>query len=83
MNAPVEAKEKILVQKYGMDMEREMGEELKEMCNLSEAIEEQGIEQGLLLAKKIITLAKEGRSEGEIAEICGITVDKVREITED
>ena len=83
----VEAKEKILVQKYGMDMEREMGEELKEMCNLSEAIEEQGIEQGieqgLLLAKKIITLAKEGRSEEKIAEICGISVDKVREITED
>lgn len=83
----VEEKEKILVQKYGMDMEREMGEELKEMCNLSEAIEEQGIEQGieqgLLLAKKIITLAKEGRSEEKIAEICGISVDKVREITED
>lgn len=84
-----EEKEKILVQEYGMVMEHDIGEELREMCNLSEAIEEQGIEQGiergieqgLLLAKKIITLVKEGRKEEEIAEICGISVDKVREIT--
>lgn len=82
-----EEKEKILVQEYGMVMERDIGEELREMCNLSEAIEEQGIEQGiergLLLAKKIMTLAKEDRNEEDIAEICGISVDKVREITED
>ena len=42
-----------------------------------------GFEQGLLLAKQVIRLAKEGHSVEEMAEICGIPAEKIREITED
>ena len=43
----VNEKKKILNHKFGIQMEKEIGEELNEMCNLSEAIEQQGIEQGV------------------------------------
>lgn len=45
--------------------------------------EKEGFEQGLLLAKQVIRLAKEGHSVEEMAEICGIPAEKIREITED
>ena len=61
------------------------------MCNLSEAIEEsgiekgmeEGIEKGINLAKKVMKCVREGYSEKEIAEICDISVEKVNEIMED
>ena len=53
------------------------------MCNLSEAIEEKGIEKGINLTKKVLRYVKEGRNNEEIAELCGITIEQVREITED
>lgn len=40
-------KEESLVRDYGMKMEYELGEELSEMCNLSEAIEENAIKRGI------------------------------------
>ena len=58
-------------------------EELRQMCNLSEAIEEKGIEKGINLTKKVLRYVKEGRNNEEIAELCGITIEQVREITED
>lgn len=68
-------------------MEQEMGEELRQMCNLSEAIEESGIEkgmaQGINLVKKVLRYVREGRNDKEIAELCGITIEQVHEITED
>lgn len=39
-------KEESLVRDYGMKMEYELGEELSEMCNLSEAIEEKAMKRG-------------------------------------
>ncbi len=39
-------KEESLERDYGMKMEYELGEELSEMCNLSEAIEENAIKKG-------------------------------------
>ena len=41
-------KEESLERDYGMKMEYELGEELSEMCNLSEAIEENAIKKGKL-----------------------------------
>ena len=40
-------KEESLERDYGMKMEYELGEELSEMCNLSEAIEENAIKRGI------------------------------------
>lgn len=39
-------KERILAEDYGLAMEQELGKELKQMCNLSEAIEEKAIKKG-------------------------------------
>jgi len=84
-------KEESLVRDYGMKMEYELGEELSEMCNLSEAIEEnaikkgkkQGLREGILLTKKVIKLSAEGMSEAKVAQTCGITPEEVHEILED
>ena len=40
-------KERILAENYGLAMEQELEKELKQMCNLSEAIEEKALEKGL------------------------------------
>lgn len=87
----VTEKEEILARDYGIVMEQEMGEELRQMCNLSEAIEEkgiekgieEGIEKGINLTKKVLRCSREGCTEKEIAELCGISVEKVNEIMED
>lgn len=42
----VDEKRGILEQDYGMEMEQELEEELRQMCNLSEAIEERGFSKG-------------------------------------
>lgn len=75
-------------------MEYELGEELNEMCNLSEAIEEKAIKkgkrqgrkegrkEGILLAKKVMKLSEEGMNEAKIAQLCGITPEEVHEILE-
>ncbi|ODR47398.1 hypothetical protein [Eisenbergiella tayi] len=84
-------KEESLERVYGMKMEYELGEELSEMCNLSEAIEEnaikkgkkQGLREGILLTKKVIKLSAEGMSEAKVAQTCGITPEEVHEILED
>lgn len=60
-------------------------EEIAEMAR-QEGISEgkaDGFEQGLLLAKRVIRLAKEGHSVEEMADICGNPVGKIREIIED
>ena len=80
-------KEKLLTRDYGMKMEYELGEELRQMCNLSEAIEEKGLErgleQGILLTKKVMKLSAGGMEEEEIARVCLITAEKVHEILVD
>ena len=60
------------------EMARQEGVELGKKAG-----EKEGFEQGLLLAKQVIRLAKEGHSVEEMAEICGIPAEKIREITED
>lgn len=52
-------KEETLARDYGIEIEREVGEELKEMCNLSEAIEEKAIQKGKREGKR------EGIKQGE------------------
>ena len=45
-----EEKEHILEEEYGISMEMKTREELEAMCNLSEAIEERGVERGSFIA---------------------------------
>ena len=81
-------KKEVLLRDYGVEMEQEKGEELKQMCNLSEAIEEyamregvrKGGRKGISLTKNIMRLAGEGKSEEEISALCGVSAKMVREI---
>ena len=81
-------KKEVLLRDYGVEMEQEMGEELKQMCNLSDAIEEnamrtgvrKGVRKGISLTKNIMRLAGEGKSEEEISALCGVSAKMVREI---
>ena len=70
-----------------MKMEYELREELRQMCILSESIEEKGLErgleQGILLTKKVMKLSAGGMEEEEIARVCLITAEKVHEILVD
>lgn len=59
----------------------------KEEINMCQALQgifddgvEQGIEQGLALAKRISLLWREGRSEEEIADQCNVSLQDVKEI---
>ena len=81
-------KKEVLLRDYGVEMEQEMGEELKQMCNLSEAIEEnamrkgvrKGVRKGISLTKNIMRLAGEVKTEEEISALCGVSAKMVREI---
>lgn len=42
----VEAKKKELLEQYHLSMENQLGKEIDIMCNLSELVEEKGIEKG-------------------------------------
>ena len=43
----IEKKKSILEEEYNIPMSRDLGKEMEKMCNLSEAIEEQGIQKGI------------------------------------
>ena len=65
------------------EYERNKREGLKE--GLEEGIKEgleQGIKEGILLTKKVLKLSMEGVSIDEIAKLCEITEEKVKEILE-
>ena len=44
---------------------------------------EQGLKQGIALAKTVIRMGMEGKTIDEIARLCQITTDEVKEILED
>ena len=52
------------------------------MCEALQGIFDDGVEQGMLLAKQIFRLWNDGKSEKEIADKCGITVQDVKRILE-
>ena len=61
----------------------EYGEELHNETLREEGMEkgiEKGIENGLHFAKMIFTLHKSGKSDIEIADIVGISLDKVKNL---
>lgn len=77
---PVE-KEKRLQQDYGVDMENGMKEVLNSMCNLSDLIEERGIERGieqgqLQMLKRLVNAGK--LTVEEAAEEVQMTTDELK-----
>ena len=58
-NSAVEDKKEQLQRTYGILMEKEIDQEVMDMCNFRDFIEQRGIEQGLLLKA-------EGKVEGNV-----------------
>lgn len=79
-----EEKKRTLMEQYGI-FTRQNGKEMAEMCNLSEWVEEKGIEKGLQrgIEKAALSLLNQGRlSDEEIIEVLEITAEKLEELKE-
>lgn len=83
-----EEKKRTLMEQYGI-VTRQNGKEMTEMCNLSEWVEEKGIEKGLQrgiekgIEKAALSLLNQGRlSDEEIIEVLEITAEKLEELKE-
>lgn len=65
-----EEKIKILEEDFQISMEREMGKELNQMCNLSDYVEEIGIKKGIekLLTEQVMKKIEKGKTIPEIAD---------------
>ncbi len=59
-----------LEHEFDIPMENDMGEELNQMCNLSDYVEELGIEKGIEkhLSQQVKKKLAKGKSVGEIAD---------------
>lgn len=65
-------------------MEREMGKELNQMCNLSDYVEEIGIKKGIekLLTEQIMKKIAKGKTIPEIADALEEDEETIRRIVE-
>ncbi len=85
-NMPIEEKKKILSEDYGIAMEYEQEEGMKNMCNLSEGIYERGIECGIERGKLLncISIIRSKIAKGKdvitIAEFMEESVEFVQKI---
>lgn len=61
---------------------KEKDKEEINMCEALQGIFDDGVEQGMLLAKQIFRLWNDGKSVEEIADKCGVTVQDVKRILE-
>jgi len=72
LSAKMKADEKIkiLEEDFRIPMEREMGKELNQMCNLSDYVEEIGIKKGIekLLTEQVMKKIEKGKTIPEIAD---------------
>lgn len=76
-------KEQVLSAQYSILFDATLGKELKQMCNLSKAIEEKGRMDGITLTKKALKLSAKGLSPAEIARHLHISIELVETILED
>lgn len=65
-------------------MEREMGKELNQMCNLSDYVEEIGIKKGIekLLTEQVMKKIEKGKTIPEIADALEEDEETIRRIVE-
>ena len=73
-------KKKILSEEYGIVMRDDTERRLNTMCNLSEVVLEKGIEKGM--RQLIQQMLNNGKNTKEIAEFCGIPIERVEEMRE-
>lgn len=75
---------KILEEDFQIPMEREMGKELNQMCNLSDYVEEIGIKKGIekLLTEQIMKKMAKGKTIPEIADALEEDEETIRRIVE-
>ena len=64
--------------KYGLKMTSEMRRRIDGMCNLSDAILEQGLERGI--ATVILRMLQNGKAPEKIAELTGYDIAYIRQI---
>ena len=81
-------KEKIIYNDYGIETTVELEGGLREMCNLSDLIEERGIAKGIEKGKDVLLLSQiqkklvKGKSLEQIADELEETVDVIRPLYE-
>ncbi len=76
INLSSKEREEKLSKDFGIDVNGELKKELDEMCNLSQAVEERGIEKGILIGEKL------GEKRGiSIGEKRGISIGEKRGIS--
>ena len=77
--------ETILEKEYHIPKTYDLGEEVSAMCNLSEMIEERGIEKGIEKGaleerKKMVTNALRKCTPEQVSEMLNVPIDQVKEI---
>lgn len=86
LSAKMKADEKIkiLEEDFQITMEREMGKELNQMCNLSDYVEEIGIKKGIekLLTEQVMKKIEKGKTIPEIADALEEDEETIRRIVE-
>lgn len=86
LSAKMKADEKIkiLEEDFRIPMEREMGKELNQMCNLSDYVEEIGIKKGIekLLTEQVMKKIEKGKTIPEIADALEEDEETIRRIVE-
>lgn len=71
--------EKVIETEYNIPMNNKWGEEVRQMCNLSEGIEKKGIEKGI---QQMVVNALKSNSIEQVAEILLLPIKEVRKIAE-
>ena len=84
MSATPEEKKKRLHKDFDIAMTEEFESEVRDMCNLSRALVDQGIEQGMKQGVEKMSLAQMMIEEKEpvdkISKYTGYAIDKLKEI---
>lgn len=74
----VDEKLDIIGNEFRIPLESDIRKDVSEMCNLSQGIEERGVEKGL--AEAVIRMYKKGYSIEQISDILAMDIERVKDI---